>query len=101
MFGVISFTVLERSFVEFSKSIGNSSSRRDDFTFLILYLGDELFFARLKSSSILWMSCCLFTLFLSLIHFLMHLLTSFSRCFFLFGCTSPLLDEASDFRVFS
>ena len=27
------------------------------------------------------MTCCLFNLFLSLIHFLVHLLTSFSRCF--------------------
>ena len=69
MFEVISFTVLVLSFVEFSKGIGNSFSRCDDFPFLILYLGDELFFARLKSSNILWMSCCLITLFLSLIHF--------------------------------
>ena len=41
MFGVISFTVLVESFVEFSKSIGNSFSRCDAFSFLVLYFCDE------------------------------------------------------------
>ena len=41
MFGVISFFVLVESFVEFSKSIGNSFSRCDAFTFFVLYFCDE------------------------------------------------------------
>ena len=39
-----------------------------------------IFRTPLKSSRILWMSCCLFTLFFS-DTFFTHLLTSFSRCF--------------------
>ena len=39
-----------------------------------------MFFTPLKSSSILWMSCCLFILF-CLWYIFMHLLTSFRRCF--------------------
>ena len=39
-----------------------------------------IFRTPLKSSRILWMSCCLFILFFS-DTFFMHLLTSFSRCF--------------------
>ena len=60
-------------FVEFSKDIGNPFSRRDDFSFsFFILVMSTLFFADLipgmfltplKSSSILWMSCCLFILF--------------------------------------
>ena len=74
MFGVISFTVLVESFVEFSKSIGDSFSVGDALTFFVLYFCDEnsLFFAvlilriswiPLNASTILSMSCCLFILF--------------------------------------
>ena len=35
----------------------------------------------LKSSRFCWITCCLFTLFLSLIHYLMLSLNSFTRCF--------------------
>ena len=58
-----------------------------------------MFFTPLKSSSILWMSCCLFILFLSLIHF--YAFAHFFQALFLFfGCASSLLIESSDFNVF-
>ena len=58
-----------------------------------------IFRTPLKSSRILWMSCCLFILFLSLIHF--YALAHFFQSLFLFfGCTSPLLDESQDFSIF-
>ena len=41
MFGVVFFTVFVESFVEFSKSIGNSFLRGDAFTFFVLYFCDE------------------------------------------------------------
>ena len=56
----------------------------------VFFVMSALFFAGLipgicrtplKSSRILWMSICLFILFLSLMHLFMHLLTSFSLCF--------------------
>ena len=47
--------------------------------FAVLILG--IFRTPLNSSRILSMSCCLFILFFSLIHFFMFLLRSFSRCF--------------------
>ena len=40
-FRVFLFIVVEYFFVEFSKDIGNPFPRRDGFTLLILYLGDE------------------------------------------------------------
>ena len=100
--------------VELSKDIGNPFSRCADFSFFfcilvmrILFFADlipVLFFTPLNSSSILWMSCwdvlLSFHCFVS-DTFLMNLLTYFSRWFLLFGCTSPFLDESSDFRVFS
>ena len=67
-------------------------------TFFFADLIPGMFFTTLLSSSILWMSRCLFILFLSLIHFFMHLLTSFMRYFSSLG--SSLLDEFSDFNVF-
>ena len=50
-------------------------------TFFIADLIPGMLLTPLMSSRILWINCCLFTLFLSLTHFLMHLLNSFSRCF--------------------
>ena len=75
-----------------SKDICNSFSRCDAFSFLVffIFVMSTLFFADLipgifviplKSSWILWMSICLFILFLSLMHLFMHSLTSFSLCF--------------------
>ena len=93
-----------------SKDIDNSFTKRDDFSFLILDLQDEYFLLykfyswnvslyHFFVSTSLCMSYCLFILFLFR-NFLMHLLTSFSRCFFSFGCTSSLLNESSYFHVF-
>ena len=77
--------------MEFTKDIGNSFPRCDAFPFVVfIFVMSTLFFADLipgifrtplKSSRILWMSCCHFILFFPLIHFFMHLLTSASRCF--------------------
>ena len=59
-----------------------------------------MFFTPLESSSIRWMSCCLFILlfvpdthFTSFAHF-------FQTLFLFFGCVSSLLDESSDFLIF-
>ena len=70
-------------FVEFSKDIGNPFSRRDDFSFLILYLGDEhLFFADLipGCSSHLWSLQVFLDVLLSFHSFLslIHVLCIFS-----------------------
>ena len=61
-------------------------------TLLFPDLAPWMFFTPLKSSSIRWMFCCLFILFLSLIHFFMCLLTSFTRCSSSLGGVSSLLD---------
>ena len=89
MFEVISLVVLVKSFVEFPEDVGNSFSKCDAFSFVVLYfVMNTLFFAvlipvffrtPLNSSRILWMSCCLFIF--SLMHFFMRLLRSFSLCF--------------------
>ena len=88
MFGVISFFVLVESFVEFSKSIGNSFSRCDAFIFFLIFVMRTLFLAvvipgtfrtPLNSSRILSMSCCPFFFFSDA--FFKLLLRSFSRCF--------------------
>ena len=55
----------------------------------------RIFRTPLKSSRILWMSCCLFILFFSLILFF-HLLTSFNRCF---SSLSVLLLSSMSFRI--
>ena len=41
MFEVISLVVLLKSFVDFSKDVGNSFSRCDAFSFVVLYFCDE------------------------------------------------------------
>ena len=73
MFGVIPLFVLVKSFVEFSKGIGNSFSRCDAFSFVALLFFAVLipgtFRTPLNSSRILTMSCCLFILFFSLMYF--------------------------------
>ena len=67
MFEVISLVVLVKSFVEFSEDVGNSFSRCDVFSFVVLYFCDEyfplccfdpqdIFLTPLNSSRILWMS---------------------------------------------
>ena len=57
--------------------------------FAVLILG--IFRTPLNSSRILSMSCCLFILFFSLIHFLRF--CSLQSLFFFFGHASPLFDE--------
>ena len=86
MFGVIFFTVFVESFVEFSKSIGNSSSRIDALTFVVLYFCDEY--------SLL---CCFdsrdisdtFELFKDSVNVLLSLHSFFSLMHFLCFCSGP------------
>ena len=97
LFSFFLFIVIVIFFVEFTKDIGNSLPRRDDLSFFILYLGDEhsslcrgMFFTPLKSSSIRWMSCCLFIFFVPETFFVFaHF---FQTLFLFFGCVSSLLD---------
>ena len=90
MFGVVFSTVFIKSFVEFSKGIGDSFSRGDAFTFFVLYFCDEdsllcCFDSRdisdtfelFKDSFNVLLS---FHSFFSLIHFFIFLLRSFNRC---------------------
>ena len=58
-----------------------------------------IFFTPVKSSSVLWMSCCLFILFC--VWYIFYAFAYFFQALFLFfTCASSLLDESSDFNVF-
>ena len=91
MFWFIFLCVFVKSFVEFTKDIGNSFPRCDAIPFsFFIFVMSTLFFAdlipvifrtTLNSSRILWMSCCLCILFFFSDTFFKHLLTFFSRCF--------------------
>ena len=109
-----SFSILVQSLlffaVEYFCRILQRHRRRDDFTFLILYLGDEHpLLCRLDSWDVLYLvevfaysldvllSFHSFfvsdTFFYAFAHF-------FQALFLFFGCASSILDESPDFNVF-
>ena len=103
--------VVVKFFVEFTEDIGNPFTRRDDFSaFILKHCNEHFLFCRFDS----WDVADTFEVFEYFLDFLLlfqsflvsdTFFDAFAQLFhslFLFlGCTSPQLDESSDFRVLS
>ena len=94
LFSFFLFIVVEKICVEFPKDIGNLISRRDDFTFLVLYLGDEhSFLCKFDSLDVLY-TFQVFKQFFGCLavfsFFFLSLILLFSICLLLSGAVSLL-----------